>query len=101
MLGIILLYSFCINSLLLYDFLVFCPTVQKKDGSEGTSRTGKGKGTGGVLPPPPGGLGKIAPPPAAAAPAATLRQSPGASPAHRTSGGAGAGTEWTDYASAG
>lgn len=72
---------------------------QKKDGSEGSSRTGKGKGTGGVLPPPPGGLGKIAPPPAAAAPA-TLRQSPGASPAHRTSGG-GAGTEWTDYASAG
>ncbi|KAH8397808.1 hypothetical protein KR222_002640 [Zaprionus bogoriensis] len=73
--------------------------ITKKDGSEGTSRTGKGKGTGGVLPPPPGGLGKIAPPPAAAAPA-SVRQSPGASPAHRTSAGA-AGNEWTDYASAG
>ncbi|KAL7744863.1 hypothetical protein ACLKA6_007148 [Drosophila palustris] len=75
--------------------------ITKKDGSEGSSRTGKGKGTGGVLPPPPGGLGKIAPPPAVAAAPATLRQSPGGSPAHRSVSGGGAGTEWTDYASAG
>ncbi|KAH8245244.1 hypothetical protein KR059_001029 [Drosophila kikkawai] len=70
--------------------------ITKKDGSEGTSRTGKNKGSSGVLPPPPGGLGKIAPPPAAAA-ATTVRQSPGVSPAHRPAGG----SEWTDYASAG
>ncbi|BFG00517.1 GL26866 [Drosophila persimilis] len=73
--------------------------ITKKDGSDGPSRTGKNKGNSGVLPPPPGGLGKIAPPPAAAAsPGATVRTSPGVSPAHRPSGG---GSEWTDYASAG
>ncbi|XP_033168760.1 NECAP-like protein CG9132 [Drosophila mauritiana] len=71
--------------------------ITKKDGSEGSSRTGKNKGSSGVLPPPPGGLGKIAPPPAAA-PATTVRQSPGVSPAHRPAAG---GSEWTDYASAG
>ncbi|XP_017064475.1 NECAP-like protein CG9132 [Drosophila eugracilis] len=71
--------------------------ITKKDGSEGSSRTGKNKGSSGVLPPPPGGLGKIAPPPAAAA-ATTVRQSPGVSPAHRPAAG---GSEWTDYASAG
>ncbi|EDX18139.1 NECAP-like protein CG9132 [Drosophila simulans] len=71
--------------------------ITKKDGSEGSSRTGKNKGSSGVLPPPPGGLGKIAPPPAAA-PAPTVRQSPGVSPAHRPAAG---GSEWTDYASAG
>lgn len=71
---------------------------QKKDGSEGSSRTGKNKGSSGVLPPPPGGLGKIAPPPAAAAATTTVRQSPGVSPAHRPAAG---GSEWTDYASAG
>ncbi|EDV35268.1 uncharacterized protein Dana_GF22665 [Drosophila ananassae] len=71
--------------------------ITKKDGSEGSSRTGKNKGSSGVLPPPPGGLGKIAPPPAAA-PATTVRQSPGVSPAHRPAAG---NSEWTDYASAG
>ncbi|EDW46190.1 NECAP-like protein CG9132 [Drosophila sechellia] len=71
--------------------------ITKKDGSEGSSRTGKNKGSSGVLPPPPGGLGKIAPPPAAA-PATTVRQSPGVSTAHRPAAG---GSEWTDYASAG
>ncbi|XP_036677202.1 NECAP-like protein CG9132 [Drosophila suzukii] len=71
--------------------------ITKKDGSEGSSRTGKNKGSSGVLPPPPGGLGKIAPPPAAAA-VTTVRQSPGVSPAHRPAAG---GSEWTDYASAG
>ncbi|KAH8409137.1 hypothetical protein KR009_008758 [Drosophila setifemur] len=70
--------------------------ITKKDGSDGSSRTGKNKGSTGVLPPPPGGLGKIAPPPAAAA--TTVRQSPGVSPAHRPAAG---GSEWTDYASAG
>nr|NP_001245720.1 uncharacterized protein Dmel_CG9132, isoform C [Drosophila melanogaster]NP_996491.1 uncharacterized protein Dmel_CG9132, isoform A [Drosophila melanogaster]AAN09424.1 uncharacterized protein Dmel_CG9132, isoform A [Drosophila melanogaster]AFH07433.1 uncharacterized protein Dmel_CG9132, isoform C [Drosophila melanogaster] len=72
--------------------------ITKKDGSEGSSRTGKNKGSSGVLPPPPGGLGKIAPPPAAAAANTTVRQSPGVSPAHRPAAG---GSEWTDYASAG
>ncbi|XP_073830520.1 NECAP-like protein CG9132 [Musca autumnalis] len=69
--------------------------ITKKDGSEGSGRT-KGKTGTGILPPPPGGLGKIAPPPSAGA--GTVRQSPGTSPAHRVSGNA---TEWTDYASAG
>ncbi|XP_068141184.1 NECAP-like protein CG9132 [Drosophila tropicalis] len=69
--------------------------ITKKDGSEGTSRTGKGKSSSGVLPPPPGGLSKIAPPPAQ-----TAATAGGAtSPAHRAA--AGAGSEWTDYASAG
>jgi len=65
--------------------------ITKKDGSEGTSRTGKGKNASGILPPPPGGVGKIAPPPTAT------------SPSHKpnNAGGAGGGTEWTDYASAG
>ncbi|EDW86480.1 uncharacterized protein Dwil_GK14774 [Drosophila willistoni] len=69
--------------------------ITKKDGSEGTSRTGKGKSSSGVLPPPPGGLSKIAPPPAQAAATA----GGATSPAHRAA--AGAGSEWTDYASAG
>lgn len=62
--------------------------ITKKDGSEGTSRKSTGPKSGGVLPPPPGGV-KIAPPP-------TLR-SPTASPAHRPHGSA---TEWGDFASA-
>ncbi|XP_075155801.1 NECAP-like protein CG9132 [Haematobia irritans] len=68
--------------------------ITKKDGSDGPSRT-KAKPGSGILPPPPGGLGKIAPPPSAAG---TVRQSPGTSPAHRVSGNA---TEWSEYTSAG
>ncbi|KAM7346957.1 NECAP-like protein CG9132 [Cochliomyia hominivorax] len=70
--------------------------ITKKDGSEGTGRTKSKVGTG-ILPPPPGGMGKIAPPPSAAG---SVRQSPGTSPAHKAPGNAGT-TEWTDYASAG
>ncbi|KAI9589468.1 NECAP-like protein CG9132 [Glossina fuscipes] len=72
--------------------------ITKKDGSEGVSRTAKAKTSGGILPPPPGNLGKIAPPPANAA--SSTRQSPGTSPAHKPTGNS-TGTEWTDYASAG
>ncbi|XP_017483170.1 PREDICTED: NECAP-like protein CG9132 isoform X1 [Rhagoletis zephyria] len=71
--------------------------ITKKDGSEGTARTGKTKPSSGILPPPPGGVGKIAPPPSTAG--GSVRQSPGTSPAHKAPGGPG--TEWTDYASAG
>ncbi|XP_053948725.1 NECAP-like protein CG9132 isoform X1 [Anastrepha ludens] len=71
--------------------------ITKKDGSEGTARTGKAKPSSGILPPPPGGIGKIAPPPSGAG--GSVRQSPGTSPAHKAPGSAG--TEWTDYASAG
>ncbi|XP_037938488.1 NECAP-like protein CG9132 [Teleopsis dalmanni] len=68
--------------------------ITKKDGSEGSSRTSKSKTSTGILPPPPGGIGKIAPPPTSGG---AVRQSPLASPAHRAT----TGTEWTDYASAG
>uniref|UniRef100_A0A034W5F3 NECAP-like protein CG9132 n=1 Tax=Bactrocera dorsalis TaxID=27457 RepID=A0A034W5F3_BACDO len=71
--------------------------ITKKDGSEGTGRAGKAKPSSGILPPPPGSIGKIAPPPSGAS--GSVRQSPGTSPAHKAPGGPG--SEWTDYASAG
>lgn len=74
--------------------------ITKKDGSEGNARTAKSRASGGILPPPPGGVGKIAPPPGGAG--GNTRQSPGSSPAHRVSGGNGGnGSDWGDYTSAG
>ena len=69
-------------------------TLQKKGDGE-SSRTSKGRtgGTGGILPPPPGGVNKIAPPPGSG-----QKTSPLVSPAHRPIGSA---TDWGDFASAG
>lgn len=79
--SLLLFIDFCSH----YNFIF-----QKKDGSEGTSKTKPRTSTGG-LPPPPGNV-KIAPPPA---------RTPTLSPAHKPSqpnqGGTG---EWGDYSSA-
>lgn len=62
---------------------------QKKDGSEGGSRTGAKKTGGlGLLPPPPGG-NKIAPPPSAA------------SPSHQPAAGSAGQSDWGEFTSAG
>lgn len=43
--------------------LIFPYTLQKRDGSDGSSRTKAKSTTGGILPPPPMGVNKLPPPP--------------------------------------